>query len=267
MYGITETTVHVTYRPITPADLESEVGSRIGRPIPDLSVHLLDFDLNLVPVGIPGEMHVGGAGLSRGYLNRPDLTAERFIPDPFSRVPGSRLYRSGDLARVRPGGDLEYLGRRDHQVKVRGFRIELGEIEAALTRHPAIREAIVLALNDGADGETRLVAYLVAPAEEVPTPQDLRQFLKGSLPEYMVPSAFVAMEALPLTSHGKVDRKALPAPDAILREPEESFVAPRTPVESALAGIWAEVLGVERVGVTRPGRPLAVCRADPLPRA
>ncbi|HSK77696.1 MAG TPA: amino acid adenylation domain-containing protein [Thermoanaerobaculia bacterium] len=250
MYGITETTVHVTYRPITPADLEAEVGSRIGRPIPDLSVHLLDFDLNLVPVGIPGEMHVGGAGLSSGYLNRPDLTADRFIPDPFSKVPGSRLYRSGDLARVRPGGDLEYLGRRDHQVKVRGFRIELGEIEAALTRHPAVREAIVLARNDGADGETRLVAYLVAPPEEAPSPQDLRQLLKGSLPEYMVPGAFLVMEALPLTSHGKVDRKALPAPEASRREPEETFVAPRTPVEETLAGIWSEVLGVERIGVT-----------------
>ena len=201
-----------------------------------------------MPVGIPGEIHVGGAGLSRGYLNRPELAAERFIPDPFAGVPGSRLYRSGDLARVRPDGDLEYLGRRDHQVKVRGFRIELGEIEAALGRHPAVRETVVVARNEG--GETRLVAYLVAPAEEAPGVQDLRQFLKGSLPEYMVPSAFVVLEALPLTPHGKVDRKALPSPDAgTANEPERVFVAPRTPVEETLAAIWGEVLGVPAVGV------------------
>jgi acyl carrier protein len=249
MYGITETTVHVTYRPVTRADMEGAValGSRVGRPIPDLSVRLLDPDLNLVPVGVPGEIHVGGAGLSRGYLNRPGLTAERFIPDPFAGRSGARLYRSGDLARVRPGGDLEYLGRRDHQVKVRGFRIELGEIEAALGGHPAVREAVVLARADGgagSDTETRLVAYLVAPAGETPSAQELRQFLKASLPEHMIPSAFVALEVLPLTPHGKVDRKALPAPDAARSEPGATFVAPRSPVEETLAAIWSEVLGV-----------------------
>ncbi|HWM94191.1 MAG TPA: amino acid adenylation domain-containing protein [Thermoanaerobaculia bacterium] len=248
MYGITETTVHVTYRPVTLADAEAEgLGSRIGRPIPDLSVHLLDASLNLVPVGVPGEIHVGGDGLSSGYLNRPELTAERFIPDAFAGRPGARLYRSGDLARVRPGGDLEYLGRRDHQVKIRGFRIELGEIEAALTRHPAVREAIVLTRADGG-GEAQLVAYLVAPPEEAPAARDLRQFLMATLPEYMIPSAFVVLDALPLTVHGKVDRKALPAPEAP-RSEEETFVAPRTPVEERLAAIWSEVLGLELVGV------------------
>ncbi|HEX6864281.1 MAG TPA: phosphopantetheine-binding protein, partial [Thermoanaerobaculia bacterium] len=163
---------------------------------------------------------------------------------------GDRVYRTGDLGRYLPDGNVEFAGRADFQVKLRGFRIELGEIEAALTKHPAVREAIVLARNDGADGETRLVAYLVAPPEEAPSHQDLRQLLKRSLPEYMVPSAFLVMDSLPLTSHGKVDRKALPAPEAERREPGETFVAPRTPVEEALAGIWAEVLGVPRVGVT-----------------
>ncbi|MEO6196237.1 MAG: amino acid adenylation domain-containing protein [Thermoanaerobaculia bacterium] len=249
MYGITETTVHVTYRPVTREDAEAGgLGSRIGRPIPDLSLHLLDPDLNLVPLGVPGEIHVGGAGLSSGYLNRPELTAERFVPDPFAGRPGTRLYRSGDLARMRPGGDLEYLGRRDHQVKVRGFRIELGEIEAALGRHPAVREAVVLARSEGG-GETRLVAYLVTPAEESPSIEELRQFLKASLPEPMIPSAFVALEALPLTSHGKVDRKALPAPEASRIGAETTFVAPRSPVEETLAAIWSEVLGVTPVGV------------------
>jgi len=251
MYGITETTVHVTYRPVTQQDAEaSGLGSRIGRPIPDLSVHLLDADLNLVPEGVPGEIHVGGAGLSSGYLNRPDLTAERFIPDPFAAAPGARLYRSGDLARVRPGGDLEYLGRRDHQVKIRGFRIELGEIEAALARHPAVREAAVLArAEDG--GEARLVAYVVAPpdsTESAPTAQDLRQFLKASLPEHMVPSAFMVLDALPLTAHGKVNRKALPAPEVARVETAEAYLAPRPGAEETIAAIWGEVLKVERVG-------------------
>jgi len=250
MYGITETTVHVTYRPVTSADAEAEgLGSRIGRPIPDLSVHLLDRDFNLTPEGVPGEIHVGGSGLSGGYLNRPDLTAERFVPDPFGVRPGARLYRSGDLARVRPGGDLEYLGRRDHQVKVRGFRIELGEIEAGLARHPAVREVVVLARTDGGAGEAKLVAYIVAPLEAAPTAQDLRQLLKASLPEYMIPSAFVIMDVLPLTPHGKVDRKALPAPEAARAEPAGSFVEPRSPAEATLASIWSEVLGIERVGV------------------
>ncbi|HEY4593041.1 MAG TPA: AMP-binding protein, partial [Thermoanaerobaculia bacterium] len=173
MYGITETTVHVTYRPLTEADLTG--GSRIGRPIPDLAVHLLDAFLRPVPLGVPGEIHVGGAGLARGYLDRPGLTAERFVPDPFSGMPGARLYRSGDLARRRPDGDLEYLGRIDHQVKIRGYRIELGEIESALARHPQVREAVVTVRSDRSDGSDRsdrsLVAYVVPREEPAEIPE------------------------------------------------------------------------------------------------
>jgi amino acid adenylation domain-containing protein len=261
MYGITETTVHVTWRPLRAADARrgSAAGSPIGAPIPDLAVHLLDPDLNLVPAGVPGEIHVGGAGLAWGYLHRPELTAERFVPDPFAELPGARLYRSGDLARRIAGGELEYLGRRDHQVKVRGFRIELGEIEAALARHPAVGEAVVAARavgegggGGGGGGETALAAYLVAApgaAAAPPGAAELRRFLAASLPEPMIPAAFMFLEALPLTAHGKVDRKALPAPAAARSAPEDSFVAPRSPVEETLAAIWREVLEIDRVGV------------------
>ncbi len=264
MYGITETTVHVTYRPLTARDAgvgggpgaagAGAPGSRIGRPIPDLAVHLLDAAGNLVPAGAPGEIHVGGAGVGAGYLHRPALTAERFVPDPFTARSGARLYRSGDLARRRPGGDLEYLGRIDHQVKVRGFRIELGEIEAALARHPAVREAAVLARQDRG-GDASLVAYIAlaptgeAAAAPAPTAQELRQFLKTSLPEPMIPAAFVTLAQLPLTPHGKVDRKALPAPDSARTAAASDFVAPRTAAERTLAAIWSEILRVESVGV------------------
>ncbi|HEX6901809.1 MAG TPA: non-ribosomal peptide synthase/polyketide synthase, partial [Thermoanaerobaculia bacterium] len=231
MYGITETTVHVTYREMSRKD----VASAVGCPIPDLGVYLADPFLNLVPIGVPGEILVGGAGLALGYLNRPELTAERFIPNPFGE-PGSRLYRSGDLARRLPDGDLEYLGRIDHQVKIRGFRIELGEIEAALARHPAIREAVVLVRDE------RLVAWVVG--EEV-TLSDLRAFAGASLPDYMLPSALVVLDKLPLTANGKVDRRALPDPDAPV---SAGYVAPRTPLESFVAGLFQEVLGIERVG-------------------
>ncbi len=211
MYGITETTVHVTYRPVERQDVKRSV---IGRPIPDLGLYVLDGEFQPLPVGVPGEIHVGGAGLARGYLGRPELTAERFIPNAWGE-PGSRLYRSGDLARRLPDGDLEYLGRIDHQVKVRGFRIELGEIESALAAHPAVREAVVLARDSvtGA-GEKRLVAYVV-PAGDAPALAELRDALAGSLPEYMLPSALVVLEKLPLTANGKVDRRALPEPEAV----------------------------------------------------
>ncbi len=242
MYGITETTVHVTYREVTQADL---AGSPIGVPIPDLRVHLLDRHLNLVPVGVPGEMLVAGGGLARGYLGRPDLTAERFIPDPFG-APGERLYRSGDLARRLPSGELEYLGRIDHQVKIRGFRIELGEIEAALVSHPAMREAVVLAREE-AGGDRRLVAWVVPRPGMGVSMADLRSFLKDRLPDYMVPAALVEVPAIPLTAHGKVDRRALPDPEAAAPV-ERAFDPPRTPIEELLAGIWSRVLGVERVG-------------------
>jgi amino acid adenylation domain-containing protein/non-ribosomal peptide synthase protein (TIGR01720 family) len=244
MYGITETTVHVTYRPLRHRDLDDAVGSMIGQPIPDLQLYILGPSLELLPVGIAGEIYVGGAGVSRGYLGRRELTAQRFIPDPFSDKPGSRLYRTGDLARQLPKGDIEYLGRIDHQVKIRGYRIELGEIEAALAEVPGVETAVVLAREDR-PGEKRLVAYVVPNGSA--SASTLRETLKTKLPGYMVPSAFVSLGALPLTPNGKIDRKALPAPDA--PELDERYVAPRTPVEELLAGIWCEVLNLERVGI------------------
>lgn len=241
MYGITETTVHVTYRPLTTADPEHRA-SLIGVPIPDLSLRLLDENLQPVPVGVPGEICVGGAGVSQGYLDRPGLTAERFIPDPFSALPGARLYRSGDLGRYLPGGDLEYLGRMDLQVKLRGFRIELGEIEAVLASHPAVRQAVVELRSSG--DSSRLVTYLVAPDA---LEQDLRQHLKSCLPDYMLPASFVFLDKLPLTANGKIDRQALPDPQEVaLQSPG---MQPRTPLERVLAGIWAGVLGLPVVGV------------------
>jgi amino acid adenylation domain-containing protein len=239
MYGITETTVHVTYRPLSREDVFGGSGSPIGRAIPDLRLYVLDPARRPVPIGVPGELYVGGAGVARGYLNRPELTAERFVDDPFA--PG-RLYRTGDRVRWMADGTLEYLGRLDEQVKIRGFRIELGEIEVRLAEHPEVREAVVLARED-APGDRRLVAYVVGAVEA----DALRAHLRQGLPEYMVPGAFVVLDRLPLTAHGKVDRKALPAPE--LASAEETYVAPRTPVEEVLAGIWAEVLRLERVGV------------------
>ncbi|SHM78877.1 amino acid adenylation domain-containing protein [Duganella sacchari] len=239
MYGITETTVHVTHVPLH-AEIAS--ASPIGVPIPDLGVYILDSRQNPVPVGVPGELHVSGAGLARGYLNRPDLTAERFVPDPFSAQAGARMYRSGDLARWLPDGGIEYLGRIDHQIKIRGFRIELGEIESALAALDGVREALVLAREDNR-GDKRLVAYVVSSLEE----SALRAGLGKTLPEYMVPSHFVSLERFPLTGNGKVDRKALPAPD--LSRSQADYVAPSGEVEIAVAAIWAEVLMVERVGL------------------
>lgn len=247
MYGITETTVHVTYRVVTADDVETMAGSMIGREMRDLRLYILDQHHELVPAGVPGEMFVGGDGLARGYLNQPALTAQRFIPDPFSGEPSARLYRTGDLARHLPDGDIEYLGRLDDQVKIRGYRVELGEIEAVLSRHPAVREAVVLAREAG--GEQSLVAYLVCHGQTNPTVTELRVFVQSLLPDYMVPSLYVFLDSLPLTTNGKVDRKALPKPDTLRPNLEETFVAPSGAVESALAEIWAQVLGLERVGV------------------
>ena len=245
MYGITETTVHVTYRPLSESDLHS--ASVIGVPIPDLQIYLLDQYRNLVPVGVPGEIYVGGAGLARGYLHRPELTGDRFIPDHLTGSPSSRLYKTGDLARFLPNRDIEYLGRIDHQVKIRGFRIELGEIEAVLGQYPGIQETAVIARSD-APGDRRLVAYLVTalPAPEV---HDLRLHLKSKLPDYMVPAAFVFLDRFPLTGNGKIDRSALPAPDERRRDLADRYVAPRTPTEIALAGIWSKVLRIDRLGI------------------
>ena len=250
MYGITETTVHVTFRPIARADATAGRGSAIGVPIPDLRIHLLDRHLEPVPLLAPGEICVGGAGLARGYLGRPDLTAERFVPDPFGALtgtPGERLYRSGDLARRRPDGDLEYLGRRDQQVKIRGFRIETGEIEALLGSHPEVRDAVVLPW-EGAEGR-RLAAWVVLRRPDADGQlAELRRFVQERLPEYMVPAVFMPLAELPLTVNGKLDRRALPAPDPSAAQSESVYAAPTTPAESLLAEIWAEVLGVERVG-------------------
>ncbi|NNB85299.1 amino acid adenylation domain-containing protein, partial [Corallococcus exiguus] len=247
MYGITETTVHVTYRPLSARDA-SGTASVVGVPIPDLQAFILDASLEPVPVGIPGELYIGGRGLARGYLGRPGLTAERFIPHPFSTTPGARLYKTGDRARFRADGQIDYLGRTDFQVKLRGFRIELGEIEAVLEQQPGLQQALVLAREDRA-GDKRLVAYVVPATGHAVDTATLRQELQAKLPEYMVPSAFVTLEALPLTSNGKVDRKALPAPDASAA-PASEYVTPRTPVEQRLAELWKDVLGVERVGAT-----------------
>ncbi|HZA24203.1 MAG TPA: amino acid adenylation domain-containing protein, partial [Dehalococcoidia bacterium] len=243
-YGPTETVVGCCVYEV-PAQASLSGGSvPIGRPIANTQLYLLDPHLQPVPIGVPGELYIGGAGLARGYLNRPELTPEKFIPHPFSEVPGERLYRTGDLARYLPDGNIEFLGRIDHQVKVRGFRIELGEIEAVLGSHPGVQEACVVVRED-LPGEKRLVGYYVA-GEAVVEPEALRGYLKAKLPEYMVPSAFMQLEALPLTPNGKVDRKALPVLER--GGATAAYEAPRTPTEELLAGIWGEVLRQERVG-------------------
>jgi amino acid adenylation domain-containing protein len=246
MYGITETTVHVTYRPILRDDLAAGRGSVIGVPIPDLSLHVVDRALEPQPAGVPGEMVVGGEGVARGYLGRPELTAERFVPDPYGPA-GARLYRSGDLARRLPDGGLEYLGRIDTQVKIRGFRIELGEIEAVLSRRPALSQVVVV-LREDTPGNPQLAAYCVAAEKHAIDAAELRAALKAELPDYMIPAHFVPLATLPLTSNAKVDRKALPAPDGARPDLGREFVPPAGPVQERLAGIWAEVLRRERVG-------------------
>ena len=240
LYGPTETTIYSTgYR--------VKAGGRIliGRPVANTQIYVLDQRQRPVPVGVAGELYIGGDGLARGYLNRPELTQEKFVPHPFGGEAGARLYRTGDLVRYLSTGELEYLGRIDHQVKIRGFRIELGEIESALSEHAAVAESVVAAGEDGR-GERRLVAYVVPAGGAAPAAGELRGHLKKKLPDYMIPSQFVALDKMPRTSSGKVDRRALPAPGR--PESEVEFVAPRNAVERALADVWAEVLGVERVG-------------------
>jgi amino acid adenylation domain-containing protein len=250
LYGPSEDTTYSTFAPISP---DGGVPP-IGAPVAGTRVRLLDRRLLPVPLGAAGEIYLGGTGLARGYFAQPCLTADRFLPDPFSDRPGERMYRTGDLARYRSSGTLEYLGRTDHQVKLRGYRIELGEVEAVLQRHPAIREAVVVVRRDSED-DPRLVAYVVPEksAAEMAGMEDtlageLRGHLRGYLPSYMIPATFEVLEALPLAPTGKVDRNALPAPGR--RLPAETSLAPRTFTEETLAGIWCEVLGLERVGVT-----------------
>ncbi len=246
LYGPTEAAVDVTFWACEREDDRRTVP--IGRPIANTRIYLLDAQLRPVPVGMPGELHIGGVGLARGYLERAGLTAARFTPYPFSDQPGARLYKTGDLARYRSDGSIEFLGRIDFQVKVRGFRIELGEIEAMLNQHPTVRETVVTVHQDGFSDQ-RLVAYLVPSQAQPPATDELRRFLQTRLPEYMVPAAFVMLEALPLTPSGKVDRRALPAPDHDRVRSAVEFVAPRTEAEAQIATIWRQVLGIETVGI------------------
>ncbi len=246
LYGPSEDTTYSTYALIPEVPQSTPP---IGRPIADTQVYLLDRRLQPVPVGIPGELFIGGDGLSRGYLQRPELTAEKFIPDPFGARAGGRLYRTGDLARYLPDGQLEYVGRIDHQVKVRGFRIELGEVETVLGGHPGVRDVIVVANLDTPE-LARLVAYVVArEGRGSLTPSELRGYLRALLPEYMVPSVFVMLDELPLTPNGKVDRRALPAPGTQAPDASAGFESPRTPTEEVLASIWEAVLEVAPVGI------------------
>ncbi len=242
VYGPTETTVWSTAWPVD----KSASHISIGRPIANTQIYILDAHLSPTPLGIPGEIFIGGAGVTRGYLKRPELTAQRFIEDPFSGRPGARLYRTGDLARWTEDGKIEFLGRADHQIKVRGFRIEPGEIESALLKHPEVREAVVIAADDPA-GQKQVLAYVVPEGLTTPSSAALRQFLREKLPPYMVPSGFVLLEKLPLTSSGKINRKALPAPHTEAESADQ--VLPRSPVETKLAQIWCETLGLKQVGI------------------
>ncbi|SFY42891.1 non-ribosomal peptide synthetase, partial [Pseudomonas sp. NFACC43] len=246
MYGITETTVHVTYHALSADDAQRVGVSPIGTRIPDLQLHVLDARREPVPVGVVGEMYVGGAGVARGYLNRPELDRQRFIADPFSGCKGARLYRTGDLGRRLADGSIEYLGRNDDQVKIRGFRIELGEIEARLAVCEGVREAVVIAREDE-PGDKRLVAYVIAEEGESPTATGLRAALLGSLADYMVPGAFVMLDAFPLTTNGKLDRKALPTPDQSSVATRE-YEAPQGDAETVIATIWQDLLDLDRIG-------------------
>ena len=244
-YGNTETTVHATYRPLTAADVQQR--SVIGRPIPDLSIYLLDRNRQKVPIGIPGEVYVGGAGVAKGYLNREELTAEKFIPDVFHPQSVGRLYRSGDQARYLANGDIEYLGRIDEQVKIRGFSIDLGEIETSLKQHSGIRQAVVVA-REGAPHNKRLVAYFVSTTDQAVGSAELRKILKRQLPDYLIPADYVALTELPVSPDGKIDRKALPPPERV-RVAADGYIAPRDEFERFLCESWAALLGLERVGI------------------
>jgi len=249
-YGPTECTIGATIGDLAPW-LGGTDGLReapLGRPFAGYRAYVLDTRQEPVPVGVPGELCLGGAGVARGYLDRPGLTAERFLPDPWAVISGARLYRTGDLVRWLPSGNLEFLGRTDRQVKIRGFRVELGEIEAALALHPALREVAVLAREDR-PGELRLVAYVAPHAGREAEAGELRSFLKEHLPEHMVPALWVTLAALPVNGSGKVDRRALPAPDASRPALAAEYEAPATPAEEGVAAIWCEVLGIDRVGV------------------
>jgi amino acid adenylation domain-containing protein len=246
-YGPTENTVVATSTVVEP-QVQSKRAPTIGRPISNTEAYVVDGHIRPVPAGVPGELYLGGDGLARGYCKRPDLTAERFIPHPFSRVPGARLYRTGDLVRYLPDGKIEFLGRIDHQVMIRGFRIELGEIETILGEHDAVKECVVI-VREEIPNERRLVAYVVFNLATNGSIGDFRRYLQAKLPDYMVPTNFVRLDSLPLTRNGKVDRRALPKPDGSRPEIDARFVAPRTQLERKIAGVWQEILRVEQVGI------------------
>jgi acyl carrier protein len=244
MYGPTETTIwSTTHR------LGGDAGTvPIGRPIVNTRLYVLDARMQPVPPGVAGELYIGGAGVVRGYRGRPELTAERFLPDPFAGVAGARMYRTGDLARYRSDATLEFLGRIDHQIKIRGYRIELGEIESLLRKHSSVRDAVVT-LREDTPGDKRLVAYVVAEPGQTPSPAELRAFAKERLPEFMVPSTAVVLAAFPQTPNRKIDRKALPAPDHAATPRESAFVSPQNEIEARIAKIWQDVLKLPQVGV------------------
>ena len=268
-YGPTETTVCATLFPFcgaTEPDRRTSIGSRIA----GYEVYIVDANLQPVPTGIPGEILIGGVGLARGYIHRPKISADHFVPHPFSQGPGARLYKTGDWARYLPDGTLEFLGRRDDQVKIRGYRIELGEIEAALRQHPGVREAVVLVWEDASRDNHRLVAYLVATQEPSPTVSTLRAFLKQRLPAYMIPSTFIVLETLPRTPNGKIDRQVLPIPGPTPSQSASPFVAPaqRQRARSPASGLTcsdssglASTTIFSRSGATRS----KVCKLLPEP--
>jgi acyl-coenzyme A synthetase/AMP-(fatty) acid ligase len=245
-YGPTEnTTFTCTYSMKGPGTFGSVFP--IGRPISNTRVYVLDAQRNPVPIGVPGELYAGGDGLARGYLKLEELTAQKFVPDPFSRENNARLYRTGDRVRYRRDGVIEFLGRVDHQLKIRGFRVEPEETEAVLRTHPAVIDAVCLPWEE-TPGDKRLIAYVAADGQPS-LANDFRRFLQERLPDYMVPSTILQLAALPMTPNGKVDRNALPAPDRSRPELDSGYVAPRTETERMIAGLWQEVLGLEKVGV------------------
>ncbi len=246
-YGPTENTTFTACHTVALRDVDRP-SIPIGRPLGNSQTHILDDQLRPVPAGVRGELYGGGLGVARGYFGRPDLTAEKFVPDPFAERPGARLYRTGDVARWFPDGTIEFFGRRDTQVKIRGFRIEPGEVETVLGKHPAVAETVVVAREDR-PGNRRLLAYVVFAPGAAATAVELQEFLRRELPDYMVPPAFVKLESLPLTTAGKVDRAALPAPEDAGRESQASYVPPRTELEATIAAVWREVLDLPQVGV------------------
>ncbi|PSB49859.1 non-ribosomal peptide synthetase [Cyanosarcina cf. burmensis CCALA 770] len=249
-YGPTETTVSATfYEPAANLETQQFISEiPIGRPLANTQIYILDQQLQLVPIGVPGELYIGGAGVARGYFNRPELTAAKFIPNPFTNNTEDRLYKTGDLVRYLPNGNIEFLGRSDYQVKVRGFRIELAEIEALLSQHPSVQDNVVIAREDE-PGNKHLLAYILPKSKQKLNTSELREFLRRQLPDYMMPSSFTILETIPLTPNGKIDRRALPAPTYGRQESENTFVAPRNQLEIQITKIWEKVLGIQPIGV------------------